>query len=55
MFQSFLIPSAVSVISAALGGFGVFCVVYSVSSPYLAVQGLILLGAALAIVCFTNR
>jgi hypothetical protein len=55
MFQSFLMRSAASVISAVLGGFGVFCVVYSFSTPYLAAQGLILLGVALAIAYFTDR
>ena len=55
MFQTFLMRSAASVISAALGGFGVFCIIYSFSTPYLAAQGMILLGAALAVVYFTDR
>lgn len=55
MFQAFLVRSAASVISAALGGFGVFCVIYSFGTPHLAAQGLILLGAALAVVYFTDR
>jgi hypothetical protein len=50
----FLMRSALLVTSAALGGFGVFSVIYSFVAPYLTAQGLVLLGAALAIVYFTD-
>ena len=55
VFQTFLMRSAASVIVAALGGFGVFCVIYSFYTPYLAAQGLILLSGALAVIYFTDR
>jgi len=55
MFQEFLMRSVASVISATLGSFGVFCLVDSYYVPHLAVQGLLLLGAASAMVCFSRR
>jgi hypothetical protein len=55
VFQAFLMRSAPLVISAVLGGFGIFCVIHSIYTPYLAAQGLILLGLALTIVYFTDR
>jgi hypothetical protein len=55
MWQAYLMRSALLMTSAALGGFGVFSVIYSFVVPSLAAQGLILLGAALAIVYFTDR
>jgi hypothetical protein len=55
MLQAFLMQSALSMTSAALGGFGVFSVIYSFDAPHLAAQGLMLLGAALVIVYFTDR
>jgi hypothetical protein len=53
MMQAFLMQRALSLVCAALGGFGVFCVVYSFSTPHIAAQALILLGAALAVSYFT--
>jgi hypothetical protein len=47
--------SAASLLSASLGGFGVFCVIYSFAAPSMAVRALILLGSALAINFFTDR
>ena len=38
-----------SLLSALLGGYGVFCVLYSFDAPDIAAQALILLGAALAL------
>jgi multisubunit Na+/H+ antiporter MnhB subunit len=55
MLQAFFMRRAMSMISAALGGFGVFCVVYSFSTPHIAAQALVLLGAALALSYFSGR
>ena len=55
MLQTFLMRSALLIVAATLGGFGIFCVIYSFDAPQLAVQGVILLCAALAIVYFTDR
>ena len=55
MFQAFLMRSGLSLVSAMLGGYGVFCVVYSFVAPDIAVQALILLGTALGISYFTDR
>ena len=55
MLQTFLMRSALLIVAATLGGFGIFCVIYSFAAPGLAVQGVILLCAALAIVYFTDR
>ena len=55
MWQAFLMRSTLLITSAALGGFGVFSIIYSFIVPSLAAQGLILLGAAAAIVYFTDR
>jgi len=55
MLQAFLMQRAAAVIAALLGGFGVFCIIYSFTAPDVAVQGLILLGAALAMSYFSNR
>ena len=49
MFQAFFMQRALSLVCALLGGFGVFCVIYSFSAPHIAAQALVLLGAALAI------
>jgi hypothetical protein len=53
MMQAFFMQRALSLVCAALGGFGVFCVIYSFSTPHIAAQALILLGAALAVSYFT--
>jgi hypothetical protein len=53
MLQAFFMQRALSLVCALLGGFGVFCVIYSFSTPHVAAQALILLGAALAIFYFT--
>jgi len=55
MLQAFFMQRALSVVCALLGGFGVFCVIYSFSTPHVAMQALILLGAALAISYFTKE
>jgi hypothetical protein len=55
MLESFLMRSALSIVSAILGGLGVFCVIYSFTAPHIAAQALLLLGAALAISYFTPR
>jgi hypothetical protein len=39
-------------VSAALGGYGIFCLIMSFALPVLAVQAVLLLGAASAIVYF---
>jgi multisubunit Na+/H+ antiporter MnhB subunit len=52
MFQSAFIQRTSSLLSAAIGGYGVFCVVYSFSSPEVAAQALILLGSACALSYF---
>jgi hypothetical protein len=53
MLQAFFAQRALSLVCALLGGFGVFCVLYSFSAPDIAARALILLGAALAISYFT--
>jgi len=55
MLQAFLVRSALLIVAATLGGFGIFCVIYSFDAPRLTVQEVILLCAALAIVYFTDR
>jgi len=55
MLQAFFMQRALSLVSALLGGFGVFCVIYSFSTPHIAAQALILLGAALAVGYFTGE
>ena len=49
MLQASLMRGAVSITSAALGGYGVFCLIYSFSAPEMAGQALTLLGAAVAL------
>jgi multisubunit Na+/H+ antiporter MnhB subunit len=44
-----------SLLSAMLGGYGVFCVVYSFVAPDIAAQALILLGAALVLSYCASR
>jgi len=46
---------AMALVSALLGGFGVFCVVYSFATPHIAAEALFLLGAALAVSYFSTR
>jgi multisubunit Na+/H+ antiporter MnhB subunit len=55
MFQAFLMQRAFSLITAVMGGFGVFCVIYSFAAPHVAAQALMLLGAALAMSYFNTR
>jgi multisubunit Na+/H+ antiporter MnhB subunit len=55
MMQAFLMQRALALLAALLGGFGVFCVIYSFAAPDVAMQALILLGAALAVSYFSNR
>jgi multisubunit Na+/H+ antiporter MnhB subunit len=49
MLQAFFMQRALSLVCSLLGGFGVFCVLYSFSTPHIAAQALILLASALAI------
>jgi hypothetical protein len=44
-----------SLVSAILGGYGVFCANYSFTAPEIAAKALVLLGAALSISYFTRR
>lgn len=55
MLQGFVMRYAIAAVSAALGGFGVFCVIYSFTSPHIAAQALVLLGAALSLSYFSTR
>ena len=55
MLQAAMMQRALSLISALLGGFGVFCVIYSFATPHIAAQALILLGAAMAVSYFCER
>jgi multisubunit Na+/H+ antiporter MnhB subunit len=55
MLQAFLLKRASSLISAVLGGYGVFCVIYSFTSPEIAGQALVLLGVALVLSYFSQR
>jgi len=55
MLSAFLMQRMSSLISAVLGGYGVFCVIYSFSSPEVAGRALVLLGAALALSYFSRR
>jgi multisubunit Na+/H+ antiporter MnhB subunit len=55
MLQVFFLQRLWSLVSALLGGFGVFCVVYSFSTPHIAAQALILLAAALALSYFNPK
>lgn len=55
MLRAFFMQRALSIVSALLGGFGVFCVIYSFSAPDIAAQALILLGAALALSYFCGE
>ena len=55
MMQAFLMQRALSLITATLGGFGVFCVLYSFASPHIAAQALFLLGAALVLSYFCRQ
>jgi hypothetical protein len=54
MFQASMMQRASSLIGAVLGGYGVFCTIYSFSSPELAGQALVLLGAALTLSYFSR-
>jgi len=55
MLRAFFMQRAMSLVSAMLGGFGVFCVIYSFSTPDIAAQALILLGLALVLNYFSSR
>jgi hypothetical protein len=49
MLHTLLARSATAILSAILGGAGVFCLIESFSTPILAVHALILLGTATVI------
>ena len=55
MLHLFLLRSATSVLSAILGGFGMFCLFYSYAAPHLLIHAAILLATASAIVRFSPR
>jgi hypothetical protein len=55
VFQPALLQRTSSLLSAAVGGYGVFCVVYSFSSPEVAAQALVLLGSACALSYFGRQ
>jgi hypothetical protein len=55
MLSTLLMRWASSLLSALLGGSGVFCVIYSFAVPSVAPDALILLGSALAITYFSDR
>jgi multisubunit Na+/H+ antiporter MnhB subunit len=56
MLQMFSMQLVSSLLSAVLGGYGVFCVLYSYGAPNVAAQALILLGAALVLTyCATRK
>jgi multisubunit Na+/H+ antiporter MnhB subunit len=55
MLGASLVQRTTALISAVLGGYGVFCVIYSFSSPEIAVQALILLGAAITLSYLSSR
>ncbi|MGH7092179.1 MAG: hypothetical protein ACREFB_01425 [Stellaceae bacterium] len=52
---TFLMRSATSLLSAILGGAGVFCLIESFSLPILAVNALIMLGTATAITALSRH
>jgi hypothetical protein len=51
----FLLRSATSILSAVLGGFGMFCLFSSYAAPHLLVHAVILILTASAIVRFSPR
>jgi multisubunit Na+/H+ antiporter MnhB subunit len=55
MLQVFTMQRVSSLLSAVLGGYGVFCVLYSYGAPDIAAQALILLGAALVLTYCATR
>ena len=55
MFQAAFMQRITSLLSGAVGGYGIYCVVYSFSSPEVAVQALILLGSACALTYFNRQ
>ncbi len=55
MFKEAFVQRATALISAVLGGYGVFCVIYSFASPEIAGQALILLGAAIILSQLSSR
>jgi hypothetical protein len=55
MLQVLLMRRASSLIGAVLGGYGVFCLIYSFSSPELVWRALALLSAAFALSYLSSR
>ena len=53
--QVLLMRRASSLIGAGLGGYGVFCLIYSFSSPELVWRALALLSAAFALSFLSSR
>jgi hypothetical protein len=54
MLNSVVQRTAVRVVSAVLGGYGVFCVYLSFMKPWVGMDALVLLCAASAMVYFTE-
>jgi hypothetical protein len=55
MLQSKFVPLATAILAAVMGGFGVFCAVYSSASHDVAAPAIILLSGAYALNYFCER
>jgi hypothetical protein len=55
MLNSMVQRTAVQVVSAVLGGYGVFCVYMSFMKPWVGMDALVLIGAACAMHYFTEH
>jgi hypothetical protein len=54
MLDSFLSQLSLRLLSATLGGYGIFCLIMSFAVPWLGAQAFLLLGAATAIFGIVN-
>jgi hypothetical protein len=52
MLSSIFIQRTIAILAALMGGFGVYCAVYSAASPEVAAKAIILLGCAGALSYF---
>jgi len=55
MSGTFWVQRATALISAVLGGYGVFCVIYGFTSPEVAGQALASLGGAIILSILSSR
>jgi multisubunit Na+/H+ antiporter MnhB subunit len=55
MLPAIFVQWVTAILAAVMGGFGVFCVVYSSASPDVAVKAIMLLGCACALNYFYRR